>query len=381
MVSGAGPIIRVRDGVSAIDAAQWDACAGDANPFVSHAFLSILEESGSVGRGAGWQPLPLTVESEDGTLIGAAPAYGKSHSQGEYVFDHSWAEAWQRAGRRYYPKIQVAVPFSPVPGPRLLMRSPEIAPFLLGGLAGLVKDNDLSSAHATFVEEGQLSLFREAGWLIRQDSQFHWTNEGYASFDDFLGQLSSRRRKDIRKERERARAGLEIVHLSGGDISEAHWDAFWHFYQDTGARKWGRPYLTREFFSMLGERMGDRALLMFAERAGRPIAGALNLVGADALFGRYWGASEEVPFLHFELCYYQAIDAAIARGLARVEAGAQGTHKLARGYRPMPTWSAHFIADPDFRRAVADFLRRETAGVESDRNYLEGHTPFRKGGD
>jgi predicted N-acyltransferase len=231
-VSGAGPIIRVRDGVSAIDAAQWDACAGDADPFVGHAFLSILEESGSVGRSTGWQPLPLTVESEDGTLIGAAPAYGKSHSQGEYVFDHSWAEAWQRAGRRYYPKIQLAVPFSPVPGPRLLMRSPEVAPFLLGGLAALVRDNDLSSAHATFVEEGQLSLFREAGWLIRQDSQFHWTNEGYASFDDFLGQLSSRRRKDIRKERERACAGLEIVHLSGGDITEAHWDAFW-------ARGWG----------------------------------------------------------------------------------------------------------------------------------------------
>lgn len=380
-MSRAEPLVRALDGVRHIDAAQWDACAGDANPFVSHAFLSMLEESGSVGPGTGWQPLPLVVEDQDGTLLGAAPAYGKSHSQGEYVFDHGWAEAWARAGERYYPKIQVAVPFSPVPGPRLLMRSPEVAPVLLGGLTGLVRGNGLSSAHVTFVEEAQVPLFREAGWLIRQDSQFHWTNAGYGSFDDFLDALSSRRRKDIRKERDRARAGLEIVHLTGAEIKEAHWDAFWHFYQDTGARKWGRPYLTRSFFSLLGERMADKVLLMFAERRGRPIAGALNLIGADTLYGRYWGANEDVPFLHFELCYYQAIDAAIARGLARVEAGAQGAHKLARGYLPVPTWSAHFIADPKFRSAVADFLRREAASVESDRCYLEEHAPFRKGGE
>jgi len=380
-VNGAGPTVRVLDSVRGLDAAQWDACAGHANPFVSHAFLSILEESGSVGPGTGWQPLPLVVERQDGLLVGAVPAYAKSHSQGEYVFDHGWAEAWERGGKRYYPKIQVAVPFSPVPGPRLLMRSPDAGPFLLAGLAGLVEGNGLSSGHATFVEEAQIPLFREAGWLIRQDSQFHWLNAGYGSFEDFLGALSSRRRKDIRKERARAQEGLEIVHLTGADISEAHWDAFWHFYQDTGARKWGRPYLTRSFFSMLGERMGDKVLLMFAERAGRPIAGALNLIGADTLYGRYWGSSEEVPYLHFELCYYQAIDAAIERGLARVEAGAQGAHKLARGYRPVPTWSAHFIPDKGFRNAVADFLRREAAAVESDRSYLDERAPFRKGSD
>lgn len=378
-MSEADPIARVLDGMRGIDARQWDACAGDANPFVGHTFLSILEESGSVGRGTGWQPLPLVIEGPDGDLVGAVPAYGKSHSQGEYVFDHGWAEAWQRSGGNYYPKIQVAVPFSPVPGPRLLMRSPEVAPLLLAGIASLVKSNGLSSAHATFVEEAQVPLFREAGWLIRQDSQFHWTNSGYGSFEDFLSQLSSRRRKDIRKERERARQGLEIVHRTGAEISEAHWDAFWHFYQDTGARKWGQPYLTRAFFSMLGERMADKVLLMFAERRGIPIAGALNLVGSDALYGRYWGSTEDVPFLHFELCYYQAIEAAIERGLSRVEAGAQGAHKLARGYLPVPTWSAHYIPDAGFRRAVADFLRHETEAVEGDRSYLEGHAPFRKG--
>ena len=380
-MSGDEVTIRLHDSVAAIDKAAWDACAGAVNPFISHSFLSILEESGSVGQGTGWQPLPIVVEGDDAAILAVAPAYAKSHSQGEYVFDHGWADAWERAGGNYYPKIQIAAPFSPVPGPRLLVREEAAATTLLAGLEAVVRQNGLSSAHATFVEEAQLPLFREAGWLIRQDSQFHWINEGYASFEDFLAALSSRKRKDIRKERERARDGLEIVHLTGGDITEAHWDAFWHFYQDTGARKWGQPYLTRAFFSLLGERMGDRVLLMFAERNGAPIAGALNLIGADTLYGRYWGATEEVPFLHFELCYYQAIDAAIARGLDRVEAGAQGSHKLARGYRPVPTWSAHFIPDPGFRKAVADFLRRESAAVERDREHLDAHAPFRKGSD
>lgn len=373
--------IRAAEGVGAIDAAAWDACAGVGNPFVSHAFLSILEESGSVGPGTGWQPVPLVVDGADGRPVAVAPAYAKAHSQGEYVFDHGWAEAWERAGGRYYPKIQLCVPFSPVPGPRLLLRDPAAAPALLAGIAGLVETNGLSSAHATFVAEAQVPLFREAGWLIRQDSQFHWTNDGYGTFEDFLAALSSRRRKDIRKERERARDGLEIVHLTGAALTEAHWDIFWHFYQDTGARKWGRPYLTRAFFSLLGERLADKVLLVLALRGGQPIAGALNLIGADTLYGRYWGCTEDVPFLHFELCYYQAIDAAIARGLSRVEAGAQGSHKLARGYRPVPTWSAHHIPDPDFRRAVADFLRRETMAVEWGRAHLDDHAPFRRGQD
>ncbi|MET0238566.1 MAG: GNAT family N-acetyltransferase [Sphingobium sp.] len=381
MSSGDLTTVRMHDSVSAIPAAQWDACAGDANPFVSHAFLSILEESGSVGEGTGWQPLPIVVEAPDGSIAAAAPAYAKSHSQGEYVFDHGWAEAWQRAGGRYYPKIQIAAPFSPVPGPRLLLRDADAAAPLIAGIEAVVRNNKLSSAHATFVEEAQLAQFEAAGWLIRQDSQFHWTNDGYGSFEDFLGALSSRKRKDIRKERERAREGLEIVHLCGDEITEAHWDAFWHFYQDTGARKWGQPYLTRDFYSLLGERLGERVLLMFAMRGTAPIAGALNLIGGDALYGRYWGCTEDVPFLHFELCYYQAIDAAIARGLTRVEAGAQGSHKLARGYRPVPTWSAHFIPDPGFRRAVAEFLRHESEAVEHDRQYLDAHAPFRKGTD
>lgn len=370
--------VRIHDSMAGIAAADWDACAGTANPFVSHAFLSILEESGSVGAGTGWQPLPIVVEAPDGSILAAAPAYAKSHSQGEYVFDHGWAEAWERAGGRYYPKIQVAAPFSPVPGPRLLLRDPDAAPALIAGMEAVVKTNGLSSAHATFVEEAQIPLFRSAGWLIRQDSQFHWTNDGYGSFDDFLADLSSRKRKDIRKERARAQEGLEIVHLTGDAIGEAHWDAFWDFYQDTGARKWGQPYLTRAFFSLLGERMGEAVILMLALRDGQPIAGALNLVGADTLYGRYWGCSEEVPCLHFELCYYQAIDAAIARGLSRVEAGAQGAHKLARGYRPVPTWSAHYIPDAGFRRAVADFLRREGDAVQQDRDYLDAHAPFRR---
>ena len=371
-------VARIAAGVAELPREQWDACAGAGNPFVSWDFLSALERSGSVGEGTGWQPLPLMIDGADGRIAAAAPLYAKSHSQGEYVFDHGWADAWERAGGRYYPKIQIAAPFSPVPGPRLLLRDRSLAPALIAGIETLVERNHLSSAHATFVAPDQVGDCEAAGWLIREDSQFHWSNRGYGSFDDFLADLSSAKRKNIRKERARAVEGLDIVHLTGPDLTEAHWDIFWDFYQDTGARKWGTPYLTRSFFSLLGETMADRVLLMLALRDGRAVAGALNLIGADTLYGRYWGCNEEVPNLHFELCYYQAIDVAIARGLARVEAGAQGGHKLARGYAPEPTFSAHYIPDAGFRRAVADFLTAERAGVQQDRLWLAGRTPFRK---
>jgi len=371
---------RLADGVAAIPAAEWDACAGPTNPFVGHAFLSALEESASVAGRSGWQPLPIIVDAADGKPGAIAPAYVKSHSQGEYVFDHGWADAWERAGGNYYPKLQVAAPFSPVPGPRLLLRDESLAPALLAALETVTTQNDLSSAHATFVAPAQVPLFEAAGWLIRQGTQFHWANRGYATFDDFLASLASRKRKAIRKERAAAVEGLTIRHLTGTAITPAYWNAFWAFYQDTGNRKWGRPYLTRSFFPLLGETLGERVLLIVAERDGVPIAGALNLIGGDTLYGRYWGATEEVPFLHFELCYYQAIDAAIARGLSTVEAGAQGEHKLARGYEPVPTFSAHFIPDRSFRRAVADFLDREREAVAADRDYLGEMTPFRRGG-
>lgn len=373
-------VARIAGGVAELDRDAWDACAGGSNPFVSWDFLVALEQSGSVGGTSGWQPLPIVIEAADGQIAAAAPLYAKSHSQGEYVFDHGWADAWQRAGGRYYPKLQIAAPFSPVPGPRLLLRAPECAAALIAGIETVVERNGLSSAHATFIAPDQVPLFEAAGWLIREDSQFHWTNRGYGSFEDFLADLSSEKRKNIRKERRRAVEGLEIAHLNGDALTEAHWDIFWRFYQDTGARKWGQPYLTRRFFSLLGERMGDKVMLMLALRDGQPIAGALNLIGGDALYGRYWGCTEDVPNLHFELCYYQAIDVAIARGLARVEAGAQGSHKLARGYAPQPTWSAHFIPDPGFRQAVARFLDAERAEVRQDRAWLQDRTPFRKDG-
>ncbi|MDF7775162.1 GNAT family N-acetyltransferase [Sphingomonas sp. AOB5] len=371
---------RIADGVASIAAADWDACAGSGNPFVSHAFLSILEASGSATAETGWQPLPIVVDGADGRPAAIAPAYAKSHSQGEYVFDHGWADAWERAGGRYYPKLQIAVPFTPVPGPRLLARDPAMAAALIGAIEAVTDQNRLSSAHVTFLDERELPLFEAAGWLIREGTQFHWKNDGYASFEDFLAALSSRKRKAIRKERAAALDGLTVRHLTGDEITEAHWDAFWDFYQDTGSRKWGRPYLTRDFFSMLGAAMSDKVLLMLAERDGQPIAGALNLIGADTLYGRYWGCREDVPFLHFELCYYQAIDAAIARGLARVEAGAQGEHKLARGYAPVTTWSAHYVPDAGFRRAVADYLVRERETVRHEQEFLGEMTPFRRGG-
>nr|WP_235538744.1 GNAT family N-acetyltransferase [Sphingomonas sp. Root710] len=369
---------RMAEGVASFTRDDWDACAGHDNPFVSHDFLSALEDSGSAVARTGWQPVPIAIDGPDGRPAAILPAYAKSHSQGEYVFDHGWADAWQRAGGDYYPKLQIAAPFSPVPGPRLLLRDPSLAAPLIAAAEMVVRNNELSSAHATFVEPGQIGLFEDAGWLIRTDRQFHWSNRGYASFDDFLGQLTSRKRKAIRKERAAAVEGLEIVHLSGDAIEERHWDAFWQFYQDTGARKWGRPYLSRAFFTLLGQRMADRVLLIMALRDGTPIAGALNLIGADALYGRNWGCIEEVPFLHFELCYYQAIEAAIARGLQRVEAGAQGEHKLARGYEPVPTFSAHFIPNPGFRKAVADYLERERAAVAMNITDLAEYTPFKK---
>lgn len=372
-------IARILSGAAALSPDAWDACAGTANPFVSHAFLTALEESHSVGGHSGWTPAPIVIDGPDGQPAAIAPAYLKAHSQGEYVFDHGWADAWERAGGRYYPKLQIAAPFSPVPGPRLLLRDPALAPALIAAIEAVTDQNELSSAHVTFVTPEQLPYFEGAGWLIREGVQFHWHNDGYASFDDFLDALASRKRKAIRKERAAAVEGLTIRHLSGGEIGPEHWDAFWTFYQDTGSRKWGRPYLTRAAFDRIGERLGDKVLLILAERDGVPIAGALNLIGADTLYGRYWGATEEVPFLHFELCYYQAIDAAIARGLKTVEAGAQGEHKLARGYVPVPTYSAHYIPHPAFRRAVAEFVVREREAIAAESEFLGELTPFRRG--
>ena len=373
-----GLVARVGGLVGAFDRDQWNALAGGGNPFVSHEFLTALEDSGSVGQGTGWQSAPVVISAGDGPLLAAMPAYLKGHSQGEYVFDHAWADAYERAGGSYYPKLQIAAPFTPATGPRLLLADEALAAPLLGAAEQLCLQNGFASAHATFIEPEQQRLFEEAGWMLRSDIQFHWHNRGFGSFDDYLVTLASRKRKALRKERAAAQAEVEIHRLRGADIDTVHWDAFWGFYQDTGARKWGTPYLTREAFDLLGDRMGDKILLVLALQDGVPVAGALNFIGGDALYGRYWGCTREIRFLHFELCYYQAIDAAIELGLARVEAGAQGGHKLARGYEPVETVSAHWIADPGFRSAVADFLERERVGVASDRNYLAGRTPFRQ---
>ena len=371
---------RVVSAAADISAADWNACAGADNPFVCHEFFTALETSGSACARTGWQPTHIVVDDPAGGPIGILPGYLKSHSQGEYVFDHGWADAWERAGGRYYPKLQCSVPFTPATGPRLLLRDAAAAPALLAAAETLAIQNTLSSVHTTFLTPEQQPLFEAKGWLMRSGEQFHWSNDNYGDFNDFLGALSSRKRKAIRKEREGATAsGVEIVHLNGDAITEAHWDAFWVFYQDTGQRKYGRPYLTRRFFSMLGDRMGDRVLLMLALRGGKPVAGALNLIGSDCLYGRYWGATQDIPFLHFELCYYQAIEWAIRHGLARVEAGAQGSHKLARGYRPVATVSAHFIPDAGFRAAVADFVVREGEMIAADIEAMDMATPFRRG--
>ena len=366
-------VAKLASGVRGLNSAAWDRLAGD-DPFVSHAFLAALEESGSVGKGTGWTPATILVEDGADHLLAAAPAYLKTHSQGEYVFDHAWADAFERAGGSYYPKLQIAVPFTPVPGPRLLGARPQ---HLLAAAEAVVVQNDISSAHVTFVDESGAAECESRDWLIRYGVQYHWQSRGYRDFGDFLDLLSSRKRKTIRKERAAAREGLEFRALRGAEIGAAEWDWMWRFYQDTGSRKWGHPYLTRSFFDLIGESMGDQLLLFLALRDGQPIAGALNLIGSDTLYGRYWGAVEEVPFLHFELCYYQAIEWAIANGLTFVQAGAQGEHKLSRGYEPVVTKSAHFIVDPGFRNAVEKFLDEERNAILTEVEWLRTALPYR----
>ena len=384
--------IRVLPSITDLPAAAWDSCAnpdlregGPAlpyNPFIAHDFLSALEISGSAVAKAGWQPQHLVLEDETGAVLGVVPCYLKSHSRGEYVFDRGWAEAYERAGGDYYPKLQVSVPFTPATGRRLLvapgLQNGEREAALAQGLVELCRLREASSVHVTFMPEPEWHLLAERGFLKRTDQQFHWENAGYASFDEFLGALASRKRKVLKRERREALVnGIEVDWLTGSDLTEAVWDDFFAFYMDTGSRKWGRPYLTREFFSLVGEKMADRILLVMAKRAGRYIAGAINFIGSETLFGRHWGAIEHHPFLHFELCYYQAIDFAIANKLARVEAGAQGEHKIARGYMPVTTYSAHYIADPALRRAIADYLVRERAYVEAAGRELADMAPFR----
>ncbi len=372
---------RVVDRLDKIPAAAWDACAGTDNPFISHAFLNALEISGSVGRGTGWLPQHIVLEDDAGELLGAVPLYVKGHSQGEYVFDHGWAEAYERAGGRYYPKLQVAVPFSPVPGPRLLVKPGSddavMRSALIGALTSTAEKSGLSSLHITFCTGEEAAELVEHGYLHRLGCQYHWANAGYSSFDDFLGTLSSRKRKAIRKERASV-AGIDIRALAGDDLKPEHWDAFFEFYMDTGSRKWGRPYLTRAFFEAIHATMREKIVLVMAFRDGTPIAGALNLRGTDALYGRNWGCVEDVPNLHFECCYYQAIDYAIAHGLQRVEAGAQGEHKIQRGYLPVETHSAHWIADTNFRDAVADYLDRERRVMRNEMQELGTLSPFRR---
>jgi predicted N-acyltransferase len=373
--------------IADVAASAWDACANPEqvpfNPFLSHAFLRCLEDAGSVGGRSGWTPRHLVLKDEHGEIAGCAPCYIKTHSKGEYVFDHAWADAYLRAGGDYYPKLQIAVPFTPVPGRRLLTRPGPAREaneaMLAAAAAEVVKRGGLSGVHITFLTQEEWARLGARGYLQRTGQQFHWSNQGYATFEDFLGSLASRKRKGVRKEREQARAdGLDIEWISGKDISEAHWDAFFAFYMETGSRKWGRPYLNRAFFSLLGDAMSERCLLIMVRRGGRYVAGALNMIGGDCLYGRYWGAIEHHPCLHFEVCYYQAIDYAIQHGIARVEAGAQGEHKIARGYMPVHTYSAHFIADPALRRAIADFLRRERAYVAAESEELAKFAPFRK---
>ena len=378
--------VSVHRRIAEIGREAWDACAAApdyaANPFVSYDFLDIAEESGCASPRTGWAPQHLAVRDEAGAVAAVAPLYLKSHSQGEYIFDHSWADAYERAGGRYYPKLLAAAPFSPVTGPRLLVRGDVDRDagrrMLLSGAITLCERMNVSTLGVNFPTEDEWRFMGGEGMLLRQNQQYHWLNAGYASFDEFLGALSSGRRKTIRRERRDAAAGLEILALTGADLTEEHWDAFFTFYMDTGARKWGRPYLNRLFFSLLGERMADRGLLILAGRGGRWIAGALNLMGGDCLYGRNWGCVETVPFLHFELCYYQAIEWAIDHGLARVEAGAQGQHKIARGYLPTAVYSAHFIADPALANAVARFLEAERREVQGEMDWLaEEYSPFK----
>lgn len=381
------PVIRVVSRLADYDAAQWNACAHPAdtpyNPFLSHAFLMALEESGSASADTGWLPQHLVVETPAGDSLGAMPLYLKSHSQGEYIFDYGWADAFHRAGGRYYPKLLSAVPFTPATGPRLLIRDPAradaITRALVGGALTLSERLEASSLHINFLPEAQWAALGELNFLQRTDQQFHWVNDGYESFDAFLAALASRKRKNLKKERARAvENGIEIEQITGADLTDEHWDKFFEFYIDTGHRKWGTPYLTRAFFDQIGTSMADDILLIMAKRDGHYIAGALNFIGGNTLFGRNWGCIEDHPFLHFEVCYYQAIDFAIKRGLHCVEAGAQGAHKLARGYAPKRTHSAHHIAHEGLRNAVADYLESERQYVDNDISALDRHTPFKK---
>ena len=382
-------VVQLVSSLAEVDAADWDACANPDlkrfDPFVSHAFLKALEDSGCTEAGSGWSPHHLLVHDDNDRLIAAAPCYLKGHSRGEYMFDDGWADAYERAGGHYYPKLQCAVPFTPVPGRRLLVH-PEHdlvhgETILIAALQEIVRRHGLSSFHATFLSEGEWTRLGALGLLQRMNKQFHWSNDGYGSFDDFLSTLASRKRKALRRERRQAVVNdIDIEWVTGRDITESHWDTFYEFYMDTGSRKWGRPYLNREFFSRLGDTMADHCLLVMCRRGGDYVAGALNMIGGDCLYGRYWGCCEHHPFLHFEVCYYQAIDFAIAHNLARVEAGAQGEHKLLRGYLPVPTYSVHYIADASFRKAVAQFVKREQSYVEAESAELAAYAPFRKDG-
>ena len=384
--SGEAIAIRLIERIEKIGADAWDACAGTDNPFLTYAFLHALEASGSATAETGWRPQHVVAEDSRGRIVGIVPMYLKSHSYGEYVFDHGWADAYRRAGGRYYPKLQVSVPFTPVTGPRLLVADrpdrQSIRMGLVEALEAVAERSRVSSLHVTFCTGEEAEAFASGGFLIRSGFQYYWENRGYRSFDDFLAALSHGKRKSIRKERRDVAAqGVEVVALSGGDLRPEHWDKFFEFYHATGNRKWGSPYLTRDFFARLHATMADKVVLMMARQNGRWVAGALNLVGRDALYGRNWGSYGEFRFLHFEACYYRAIDVAIARGLARVEAGAQGEHKVQRGYLPQPTWSAHWIRDPGFREAVQRFLEQETAMIRHEMAELQEHSPFKQTGD
>jgi uncharacterized protein len=379
--AGSPITVEVHTAIAEIPSAAWDACAGDLNPSVSYAFLSALEDSGSTTTRTGWTPQHLSLAAPDGTILGIVPLYAKTHSYGEYVFDYGWADAYERAGGRYYPKLISAVPFTPVPGPRLLLRQdapPETRDHLIAAMVELCNRRRISSVHVTFPEQRDAETLTEAGFLQRVGQQFHWTNNSYRDFDDYLAALNSRKRKAVKKERREALAeGLEIEVLTGGDLKTRHWDAFYRFYLATSDRKWGQAYLNRKFFEMIGERMPDNIVLVMAQRGGKYVAGALNLLGKHTIYGRNWGSYGDYKFLHFECCYYRAIEFAITRGLRSVEAGAQGPHKLQRGYLPVPTYSAHWIPDPGFRRAVAQFVAREREMVERKIDALSEYSPFR----
>jgi predicted N-acyltransferase len=387
MLDGADALtVEVLSSIHDVPATSWDACAGADNPFTGHAFLAALEDSGSVCAETGWLPRHLAVTRADGALVAGMPLYLKSHSYGEYVFDWGWAEAYQRAGGRYYPKLQGAIPFTPVTGRRLLLR-PDAPAGTFGALATaavrIAERLGVSSLHITFPTEQEIAALEPHGFLARLGHQYHWENRRYSSFDDFLGDLASRKRKAIRRERQSvAESGIVLRTLTGGVIEERHWDAFFRLYLDTAGRKWGHPYLNCEFFRRLGETMADKVVLVMAETdAGELVGGALNLLGSDALYGRYWGCVESYRFLHFEACYYRAIEFAIERGLERVEAGAQGEHKVQRGYLPRPTWSGHWIAHSGLRRAVRHFLEAERPAVEAEMRELTAGSPFRRGED